>query len=316
MPDGINLIERGGTIPGTPGRPAFSLCGPQPSSIPVLIAVPHAGRLYPRALLDRLTDSSLGSRRLEDRHADSLAMAVACATGARVLVAHAPRAMIDLNRAPDDVDWEMFAGRPLRATRSGGNRRAMSGLGLIPRRLPGVGEIWKSRHDPDELDQRIAGVHEPYHACLGRNLAELRQRWGAALLLDFHSMPPLSDRGERSGVQVVLGDRFGASCHGRFAAAAFSQFARAGYLVAHNRPYAGGYGIRRHAASAAGIHAMQLEVDRTCYLDAGLDEPGSGFDELAGVLTGLVRALAAEAIACADFGSTHGQQGGHQEAAE
>src|SRR5262245_29016155 len=98
----------GGVIPGAPGVPAFSLSGPVPSAIPVLIAVPHAGRAYPAPLLARMRNPGFAALRLEDRYADRLGEALAQATGAILLTAHAPRAMIDLNRAPDDIDWEMF----------------------------------------------------------------------------------------------------------------------------------------------------------------------------------------------------------------
>lgn len=296
----MTIIERGGAIPGTAGKAAFTLCGPEPTAIPVLIAVPHAGRIYPGPLLDRLRDPGQCLHRLEDRHADSLAQAVALASGARIVLAHAPRAMIDLNRAPDDIDWEMIAGRSPGCGHASNGRRARTGLGLIPRRLPGFGELWKGSHDLAELEQRIADVHEPYHACIGRNLEGLRQRWGAALLLDFHSMPPLARKGAGPTAQIVVSDRFGASCHGRFIASAFSHFAGSGLLAAHNRPYSGGYGIKRHAAPARGIHAIQIEIDRSRYLDARLDEPGQGLDSMAAILAGLVRALALEVTALPD----------------
>jgi len=296
------VIERGGAIPGTAGKAAFSLSGPAPSAIPVLIAVPHAGRVYPRSLVDRLVDPEQSALRLEDRHADSLAQAVAVATGARLLTAHAPRAMIDLNRAPDDIDWGMIAGKNSRVAKSGGSRRAKTGLGLIPRRLPGFGELWRDLHPHDEIEQRIAHVHEPYHACLATSLESLRSRWGSVLLLDFHSMPPLGSRGIGPAAQIVIGDRFGASCHGRFIARTFSHLAGAGLLAAHNRPYSGGYGIKRHAAPTRGIHAMQIEIDRSRYLDGKLDEPGDGMEDIAACLAGLVRALAAEVIAGAGPG--------------
>jgi N-formylglutamate amidohydrolase len=236
--------SEGGTIPGSGGLPAFALAGPVPSALPVLIAVPHAGRAYTGPLLDRMRNPDFAALRLEDRYVDRLAEGLAQATGALLLTAQAPRAMIDLNRAPDDIDWEMFAGR------SGADvgsytpgRRSRSGLGLIPRRLPGIGELWKRRHDEAELAQRIAGIHEPYHACLAAELEALRRRWGAALLLDLHSMPSLPARGRQPGPEFVLGDRFGASCHGRLVGAAFSfsRFAarRAGRRLRGDDPAAG-----------------------------------------------------------------------------
>ena len=288
----------GGTIPGAAHQPAFTLVGGPLAALPVLISVPHAGRAYPRYLLDRMRHPELAATRLEDRHADLLGEGVAAATGAMLLVAHAPRAMIDLNRAADDVDWEMF-GKPVPAGGGGqaANRRARSGLGLIPRRLSGLGELWKRRHEEVDLVQRIEGVHKPYHPCIADSLERLRQRWGAALLLDLHSMPSLPPTGGMRGAELVLGDRFGAACHGGISARAFSHFAGAGRLAAHNRPYAGGYVLERHAQPARGIHALQLEVDRACYLDSQLDAPGPGLAGMIALLADLVRALGEEVAA-------------------
>ena len=285
----------GGEIPGSQGQPAYALRQSDPSPVPVLIAVPHAGRAYPGSLIERMRHPGYASLRLEDRYVDLLGEAVARATGAALLVAHAPRAMIDLNRAPEDVDWEMFAqGRPDGVGSYTPGLRARSGLGLIPRRLPGLGELWKHHHDEADLTARIEQIHAPYHDCLAASLAALRARWGAALLIDLHSMPPLGLREGHPPPEFVLGDRFGTTCHGALVASCFGYFAGQRRAAAHNRPYAGGYVLDRHAAPDSGLHAVQLEIDRSRYLDARLAEPGQGFAAMAEVLTGLVRQLAGE----------------------
>lgn len=303
-----HLIE-GGHVPGQPDHPAFSLRFFDPSPIPVVIAVPHAGRHYASSLLDQMRHPGFAAPRLEDRYVDLLAIRVAAATRAALLVAHAPRAIVDLNRAADDVDWDMM-NQPLpdaSARMKGANgalSRARSGLGLIPRRLPGLGELWKRRFERHELDERIAGVHQPYHAALADMLLRVRQRWGAALLIDLHSMPPLPHpNGSERAAEFVIGDRFGAACGGELIGAAFSHFAQNGRHAAHNRPYAGGYVLERHARRAEGIHAMQLEVDRGSYLDPQLFEPGAGFDDTVRLLVGLVQRLAGVA---AEIGSEAG----------
>jgi len=290
----------GGYIVGAPEVPAYVLHAQEPSEIPVLIAAPHGGRSYPPQLLRELRHGDSAALRLEDRYVDLLAQAVARGTGAHLLLARAPRAMIDLNRAPEDIDWDMFRRQdrpdgPLPAP----SRRARSGLGLIPRRLPGTGELWRRRLSARELADRLDGIHRPYHEALGQTLADIRKRWGAALLIDLHSMPPLPATGGTMKTEVVLGDRFGASCHGSMAAAAFAGLARAGRGAAHNRPYAGGYVLDRHADPREGVHALQIEVDRSCYLDSNLIEPGPGMDRMVRDLSDLVCGLAALA---ADLG--------------
>ena len=233
--------------------------------------------------------------KLEDRYVDRLAQLVAKETGAALLVAHAPRAMIDLNRALDEMDWEMVQNDRPRIPAQQQGRRARGGLGLVPRRLSGFGELWNRPLQPSELEARIACVHEPYHQALSDTLAAIRLRWGAALLIDLHSMPPLGlKRGQEPAPDFVFGDRFGATCDGSLCAAAFDHFGGQNRPMAHNRPYAGGYVLDRHSAPGKGIHAFQLEICRATYLDARLSEPGPGFASVARVLAGLVRRLAGE----------------------
>ncbi|MDE2405005.1 MAG: N-formylglutamate amidohydrolase [Sphingomonadales bacterium] len=299
---GESPFRGGGEIPGSDGAAAFHLRAPEPSAIPILIAVPHAGRGYTGSLIERMRHPGSVALRLEDRYADLLAEKVAKVTGATLLVARAPRAMIDLNRAVEDVDWDMIGGisRDAALADVGSytpGHRARSGLGLIPRRLPGLGELWKRRHDHADLAARIAGIHEPYHACLDAALAALKARWGAALLIDLHSMPPLGLRGGMGSPEFVLGDRFGTTCHGALVGSAFSYFAEMRRGTAHNRPYAGGYVLDRHSAPHKGLHAFQLEIDRSAYLDSRLLEPGAAFPEVVDLLTRLVRRLAGEVAA-------------------
>lgn len=290
---------KGGSIPGAPGQPAFTLTRREPSPIPILIAVPHAGRIYPPSLVERMRSPGDAVLKLEDRYVDLLASAVARETGATLLVAHAPRAVIDLNRAIEEMDWDMLRKGPPPGRRGGRiGRRARSGLGLVPRRLPGLGELWKARMEESELDARIENIHVPYHLAIEDCMRELRSRWGAALLLDMHSMPPLGPRGPgEPAPQFVLGDRFGATCDGALCAAAFDEFNAQRRVAAHNRPYAGGYVLDRHAAPERGLHAMQIEICRSIYLDMRLAEPADQYDAVTMTMVALVRRLAAEVAA-------------------
>lgn len=289
----------GGAIPGAPGRAAFTLALDDAAPLPVLISVPHAGRLYPSELAERMRHPTSAGLRLEDRLVDVVGELVARETGAGLLVAHAPRAMIDLNRAADDIDWDMVeGGQPPGLPLLSAGRRARSGLGLVPRRLAGMGEIWKRRMPRAEVETRLDQVHRPYHAALSAALERLRDRWGAALLIDLHSMPPLGPKhGREPAADFVLGDRFGASCAPALSTAAMDVLARHGRAAAHNRPYAGGYVLERHGKPARGIHALQVEVCRATYLDEHLRDAGPGVAPVARVLSQVVRALAEELAA-------------------
>ncbi|NTZ42984.1 N-formylglutamate amidohydrolase [Altererythrobacter sp. SALINAS58] len=272
----------------------FSISGIDKCAVPLLIAAPHGGRNYGADVVQNMRDFDSVSVKLEDRFIDLVARAVATSVGAASLIAHVPRAIIDLNRSSDDVDWSMVSGpAPENAVRHGNNRRARSGLGLVPRRLPGTGEVWSRRLAAEDLKNRIQLVHRPYHAVLGAALEAMRDRWGAVLLLDLHSMPPLRSERGQNGADFVLGDRFGGSCAPALVAESLRFFAGYGQAAAHNRPYAGGYVLDRHGAPARNIHALQLEVSRSLYLDDPMTQPASGMSALCNLLDDLCRHLAA-----------------------
>lgn len=286
----------GGSVPGSE-VPAYTLFTPQRAGIPILISVPHAGRAYTADLLARMRDPARAALMLEDRYADMLGRAIVQETGATLLLAEAPRAMVDLNRAPDDIDWSMIADASgTKASHSLANRRARSGLGLIPRRLARIGEVWKQPIEHSELLERLSTMHTPYHVALSQSLDALRDRWGAALLIDLHSMPPITGHNVPGGrPHLVVGDRFGASCGAELTGFALAHLTRT-RRVAHNLPYSGGYILDRHGAPKRAMHALQIEVCRSTYLDADMREIGARFTAIARELTDFVRAIADEVV--------------------
>ncbi|WP_229665305.1 N-formylglutamate amidohydrolase [Croceicoccus mobilis] len=271
-------LVSGGSVPGL-SRPAYTLHRPDGVGSPVLIAVPHGGRAYPAELMDRLRHGEAAAIRLEDRFIDMVGRAAAASCGASLLIAHAPRAMLDLNRDTRDLDPGMFRGglpaSGAGAAATGASGRALPrqqprwrrGLGLFPRSLSGSGELWRAPMNAPEAERRIAAIHVPYHAQLAQELARLRDRHGYAMLIDLHSMPSLPRRAGLPQATHVVGDRFGTSCASAIAACAMECLNRAGVGSAYNRPYAGGYVLDRHADPRGGIHALQLEIDRARYLD-------------------------------------------------
>ena len=288
----------GGQIPGMLKSASFSWSEGDEWGVPVLISAPHGGRAYSSALLQAMRFSEKAALKLEDRHVDRLAEAVAKATGASVLIAHAPRAMIDLNRSVNDLDITMLAGAAFNVLRpSSQSDRARSGLGLIPRRLGGIGEIWNRSLSVSEVTDRIEMIHRPYHTQLSSMLHKIRARWGAALLLDLHSMPPLGVKsGEYAAPDFVIGDRFGTSCDPQLSARALSHLSTQGWLVAHNRPYSGGYVLDRHGSPRGGLHGLQLEICRTTYLDEKMEEVSEQAEAVIASVAKLVRALVDEVI--------------------
>ncbi|MFK4002338.1 N-formylglutamate amidohydrolase [Qipengyuania sp. NPDC077563] len=289
-------MEVGGRISQV-NQPAFRYSSVGAALIPVVLSVPHAGRLYPDSLIKKMRDPEPSRLKLEDRMVDKLAIAIAQQTGAAILIADAPRAMIDLNRDVDDVDWGMVSGKaeePRPATPA--RRRARNGLGLVPRRL-GREEIWNSPLAMDELSTRIAEIHRPYHDRLNEMLKSTRDRFGCATLIDLHSMPPLPRMHDNfPPIEFVLGDRFGGSCHGEISDSVERFFRQARRLLVRNRPYAGGYVLDRHGNPNRMIEAFQLEICRSIYLDAEFANLTGHADQLVTLLTQMVREVAERTI--------------------
>jgi N-formylglutamate amidohydrolase len=255
---------------------------------PVVLSVPHAGRDYPPALRAALRVDPAMLIALEDRHADTLALA---ARGIETMfVAIRPRAWIDLNRAEQERDPAIDDGA-VHLPESAQSLKLRSGLGLVPRRV-GTSDLWRQRFSDAEIRARIAQDHRPYHAALAAALTAARARFGVAVLLDIHSMPPLAPNAAR----LVLGDRFGRASAGRFVSRIEGVAQAARIRCAVNSPYAGGHILERHAAPDGAIHAIQLEFDRSLYLDRRREEPGPGLEPTAALLRAIIDAVADEAL--------------------
>ncbi len=267
-----------------------------PPATPLVVSIPHAGRDYAPALLTAslLPVETLAA--LEDRHADRLADGLA-ALGVTVFIARRPRAWIDLNRDERELDPVMLA-TPPRPGRLLVSPKVRGGLGLVPRRIAGAGEIWRRKLTDAEVEARLADDHRPWHDAIASALSAARARFGVALLLDLHSMPPLSPRPGEITPRLVIGDRHGRSAGQGFVDRLHAIAATAGHPVARNQPYAGGHTLDRHGRPSAGIHAIQLEVDRSLYLAPDLRRVGPGLPATTALIghmaKGLLAALAAE----------------------
>jgi N-formylglutamate amidohydrolase len=246
--------------------------------LPVRLSVPHSGRDYPAWLVALASGGQAALATLEDPLVDRLVWR-AMQRGVGAVIARAPRAAIDCNRGEDEVDPAVIDG----ARRSRVTARARGGLGIVPARTQSHGFLWRRAITPTQLQERLDQAHRPYHRAIEEQLGLLSDRFGCALLLDCHSMPPPPE-----GIPpIVFGD-----CHGRSADAWISAEAvaiakRHGFEAGLNDPFAGGHVVERHSAPARAIHALQLEIDRRFYLDSALKSPGDGFDRLAALIDAL-----------------------------
>jgi N-formylglutamate amidohydrolase len=249
--------------------------------LPVLLSVPHSGRDYPDWLIAMASGGKPSLVTLEDPLVDRLVWR-ALQRGCGAVIARAPRAAVDCNRAEDEVDPSVVDG----ARRGRLSARARGGLGIVPARTPQHGYLWRRAISTKQLDERLSQAHRPYHEAIEAQLALLVDRFGCALLLDCHSMPPPPE-----GIPpIVFGDCRGRTADGWIGADAIAISARQGFESGLNDPFAGGHVIERHAQPHRGLHALQIEIDRRCYLDQRLVKPGRGFDCVAA----LIEALALE----------------------
>jgi N-formylglutamate amidohydrolase len=255
---------------------------PPRAALPVLLSVPHSGRDYPDWLVAMASGGRAALSGLEDPLVDRLAWrAIQSGTGA--VIARAPRAAIDCNRAEDDVDPSVIEG----GGRARISARARGGLGIVPGRTQGHGFLWRRAISPHQLEQRLDQAHRPFHRLLAEQLDALVGRFGCAVLLDCHSMPPPA-----AGVPpIVFGDCFGRSADGSVSAEALRLTRAAGFAAGLNDPFAGGHISERHGAPARGVHALQLEIDRSLYLDQALNAPGPGFNRVAALIETLAVGL-------------------------
>lgn len=268
--------------------------GPTVPQSPVILSVPHAGRHYPRSLLEntRLDRSRLQS--LEDRHVDGLVAPLAM-SGFTVIIANAARAWIDLNRSEREIDPAMVTPQPTRAAVEL-TAKVRGGLGLVPRRLSDHGNIYRHPITQSDLSKRIKRAHRPYQIAVSDMLDAARRRFGIALLLDCHSMPPLQPAKGHAPAQFVIGDRNGRSAAPAFAARIVEICRHAGFRTAINTPYAGGHILARHGKPERDIHGLQLEICRSLYLDQAHALPGPNFKRIANTVASIAQGLAKEAL--------------------
>lgn len=273
-------------------RPYETIAG-EAQTVPMVFASPHSGRDYPASFVAGSRLDPLTLRRSEDSFVDEL-FAGAPDQGAPLLRALFPRAYIDPNREPYELDPTMFEGTlPIEANT--GSPRVMAGLGTIARVVCSGAEIYDGKLGIDEALRRIEAFYRPYHAELHRLIERTKQKFSAALLFDCHSMPsvggPMDQDPGLKRVDFVLGD-----CHGSSCAPALSdtvdQFLRdAGYVVTRNAPYAGGFPPRHYGRPGAGVHTLQIEINRALYMNEATYERKPYFSTLAQHLSELAAFL-------------------------
>ncbi len=258
---------------------AYHLFHPAKRTSCVVFASPHSGNDYPEDFLARSQLDANTIRSSEDAFVDRL-YDIAPKYGAPFLRAGAPRAFVDLNRGEDELDPALIQG--IKATRL--NPRVASGLGVIPRVVANGRAIYHGKLTQEEAHERLRAYWFPYHAALQTQLDQAHALFGQAILIDCHSMPRASlDHfigREKQRPDIVLGDRFGASAAEDIVAQVEAAFVAAGFNVLRNQPFAGAYSVQRYGRPKIGMHAIQVEIDRSIYMDEDRIIPNEQFESV------------------------------------
>ncbi len=264
----------------------FRIHRPLRQTVPFVFASPHSGRTYPQSFMamSRLGPTSL--RRSEDAFVDEL-FSGAVALGAPLIAARFPRAFLDANRAPAEIDTAMFDGH-LPIAVDAPSPRVTAGLGVIPRIVRDGAEIYRAKLSPLEAQERLARLYRPYHAALAQLIAATREIFGVAVVIDCHSMPSAA-----AIPDIVLGDRYGMAAAPLVTRAAELALEKQGFSHVRNAPYAGGYTTLLHGRRDRDVHALQVEINRALYLDEERIERAPGFEQVYHRLTSAITQLVA-----------------------
>lgn len=274
-------------------RAPIEVLAPSVLLTPFVFASPHSGRRYPGDLLriSRLDRQAL--RQSEDGYVD-LIFDAAPRFGAPLLRALFPRAYVDVNRSRHELDPRMFAD-PLPKSADVRSNRVLAGLGVIPRIVADGQDIYSRKLNYFEARRRLAICYDPYHKALSDLIAAARLSFGGAVLIDCHSMPSAGGAPFRQGdrpIEFVLGDRFGASCAQSLVSLVERSLTKMGYQVSRNAPYAGGYVAAAYGRPADGVHVLQIEINRSLYLDEKQFKRSEGFESLRANMQTLMAELA------------------------
>ncbi len=264
-------------------EPPIEVLRPARLAGPLLFSSPHSGNVYPPAFVATSRLDPLTLRRSEDAFVDEL-FAAAPGAGAPLLRAKFPRAFVDPNREPYELDPGMFADAlPAYVNRS--SPRVGAGLGTIAKVVASGAEIYDGKLVFAEAEARIERLYRPYHAALETLVEEAVGHCGSAWVIDCHSMPAIGgptdrDSGRRR-VDFVLGDAHGASCAAWLVDWTDSFLRGLGYTVTRNDPFAGGFITRHYGRPAERRHALQIEINRRLYMDEERIARSPGFAALA-----------------------------------
>jgi len=273
----------------------ISILEPAQVRVPLVFSSPHSGSLYPSDFVQQSHLDRTVLRKSEDCFIDEI-FSAAISIGAPLLRALFPRAYLDLNREPYELDPGMFT-KPLPDYVNTNSPRVAAGLGTIARIVSSREEIYHSKLEFADAEQRIERLYKPYHKNLLSLINRARDLFGYCILIDCHSMPssglPTAYGKKKKPIDIVLGDRHGISSAPDIIDMIEQYLVERGYLVTRNNPYAGGFTTQRYGNPANGVHAVQIEINRRLYMDEKSLQRSPGLNKLRRDFGGVMKKLAA-----------------------
>ena len=265
----------------------YRLIEPEALLSGIVIASPHSGRNYLSSVKEQSILDPVTLRSSEDAFVDEL-MDFAPALGIPLICSEIPRAFVDLNRARDELDPAIIEGiKPNRQ-----NPRVISGLGVIPRVVANGKEIYSGKLSKEAAIERLENFWDPYHSKLAELLDRARQQFGYSILIDTHSMPHEAILNASSSFrtsQIVLGDRYGATCAPEIINDLIKLISKNGLRASRNIPFSGAYIVQKYGSPGLNRHAIQLEIDRSIYMDERKIQKLEKFRKLKNKLQNIMR---------------------------
>jgi N-formylglutamate amidohydrolase len=273
----------------------------EPTS-PLILSLPHSGEVYPD---DFGASPGLPHAVLDypnDKYVDEL-YAAAAPLGFSVVKANFPRAYVDVNRHQHDIDPAMIADPDGWYARL--QPTAVEGGSTLFWSLAKERPIYDRKIGHAEAKSRIARCYVPYHQAMTVLIEAARDRFGAAYVVDCHSMMRFdpSRRGSAERPEIDVGTRHGESCATAFGDCVADAFAARGIDVGRNKRFSGGEIALRYGWPEIDQHVVQIEIRRDLYMNEETRARHAGFDALRRHCTGVledVKAFVTAALAQRD----------------
>ena len=251
----------------------IEIISPTKQAVPLVFSSPHSGRAYPEEFLQAIQLNSHEIRRSEDSFVDEIFASV-INYGAPLLKALFPRAFIDPNREPYELDPMMFS-EPLPDFVNKRSPRVAVGLGTIAKLVANGSEIYSKKLSFTEANRRIDNFYRPYHKALEELIRTTQHQFNRCILIDCHSMPSVggpmeNDAGRHRQVDFIIGDAHGRSCSRALTILVEETLREMGYSVMRNTPYSGGFITRNYGCPDKQIHAIQIEINRGLYMNESI----------------------------------------------